>query len=133
MIEHDLLPYEHVFRQPDFEYTINFDLTRFVGAQLLEIEDSDGMPISGVFIPIKMNNLFIPERTRRVWANLNMKKYDLTYWPRTHYLTPNWPREHFEWLSKLGYSWRHDIKLGSAFRYNLNSDPKMNPKQRYER
>lgn len=116
----------------DYEYTLNLNLTRFVGAELMEIEDSDGRPIKGVFIPVALNNLFIPDKTRNVWANINLLRRRNAVWPETHDIVTNWPLEHADKVQKLGYG-RSPRKLGKAYRLNKNSDPKMNAKQRYER
>lgn len=116
----------------DHEYTLNLCLTDFVGAEVMDIEDSDGRPVKGVFIPIALNNLFVPNKSKKVWVNLNMLRSHNVPFPRTHRIVANWPIEHTEKLRKLGYG-LFTAKLGVAYRLNKNSDPKMNAKQSYER
>jgi len=115
----------------DKEYTMNLCLTEYIGAEIMEIEDSNGYPVKGIFIPFDLNFFYVSTLKNNVWTSLNLRRIPYARFPLTHRVTPNWPPEHVEKLRKLGYLERN-YHFGKAYILNNNSNPLMNTKHPHE-
>ena len=85
------------------DYLLQFNLTDFFGAEVIEHENEDGMMERGVFIPLKRNELKEGKHGKvMAWAFVNRMLTNPEYgW--SHYLIMKGSREFVKEMRDLGY------------------------------
>lgn len=96
------------------DYILRFNLTGFIGARVVEVEDEDENLERGVFIPIDRNVLHEDEETKHVMCEAFVNKLSFkTSDNRTHSLRQKTPMSHVDKLRSLGFD---TPKLGGMWK-----------------
>lgn len=85
------------------DYLLQFNLTDFFGAEVIEHENEDGMMERGVFIPLKRNELTEQKNGKvSAWGFVNRMITNPEYkW--SHYIMMKASREFVKEIRDLGY------------------------------
>lgn len=85
------------------DFLLQFNLTDFFGAEVIEHENEDGMMEEGVFIPLKRNDLKVFKDGRvTAWAFVN-RVLTHTHYGWSHFLLMKASREFVAEIRSLGY------------------------------
>lgn len=104
-------------------YCMTINLTAFIGSKVIEVEDENGIPEKGVFIPIDKNELYQSHGRVFFGAFVTEKTYN-TGDNKSHFVKQRVTGDHIKKLASLGYKCPY---LGSlyptSFTPNFQLDP----------
>lgn len=99
-------------------YIMRFNLTSFLGARVVEVENDDEVYERGVFIPIDRNALYEDPKSGHIMceAFVNERTYAHSGDSRTHLIKQKLKKEQVEKINSLGFKtpilgalWKNEI------------------------
>lgn len=99
----------------DHNYKIRINLTSFLGGKIVHLDNDDGIPEKGVFIPIERNGLFVNADKKVIATCFANESYTLSEKNMSHYIALQVPRSQLEKLKSMGYE---PPKLGGMYPAN---------------
>lgn len=109
----------------DNDYILRFNLTGFIGARVVEVEDEDDHLERGVFIPIDRNVLYEDEGSKHVMCEAFVNQLAFSAPDRrTHSVRQKTPMAHVERLKSLGFNTPNLGGMWKNERYKRKGAPK---------
>lgn len=84
-------------------YNLTFNLTKFLGSRVVDMENQDGFMERGVFIPLDMNGLHVTKRGNVNAYAFVSERMGISVDGSSHYLRLKVPQEALKEINKLGY------------------------------